>query len=131
MFDLLTKEGESTPDDEEKSTVGVNPDQQPDPEDREDTKGTLDAPWGEQGKKQPAQFSDAVAQAFVQSRQHILDELFDTKGPAAKAEQELVRQNLEHGDPGEYETSAPLLEEKTSSDRTLREQLDALPLLLY
>lgn len=129
MYDLLVKEGESTPNDETRSVVGVNPDQQPDPEGRVGTKGNMDAPWSEPSTKpgeSPMHFSDAVSQAFIQSRQQMLDELFDTKAPAAKAEQALVDGYLEHGGPGEYETRAPLLEAKTSSDRTLRELTDFL-----
>lgn len=121
MYDLLVKEGTKTETDEDKSTVGVNPDQQPDPEGRAADAGTIDAPWGEKNDKgeepSPEHFSDAVAQGFIQSRQNILDELFDAKRPAAKAEQKLISQHIAH----DYESKAPLLESKTAGDRTLRE----------
>jgi hypothetical protein len=125
MYDFLVKEGTKTETDEDKSTVGVNPNQQPDPEGRAEDAGTIDAPWGEKNDKgsEPSSehFSDAVAQGFIQSRQNILDELFDGKKPAAKAEQKLVSQNFDHARSGDYESKAPLLESKTAGDRTLRE----------
>jgi hypothetical protein len=130
MYDLLTKEGEtSTLTDETKSTVGVNPDQQPPPEDRKRTAGTIDAPWGERDgpeKGTSVHFSDAAAEGFIQSRQNILDELFDMKGTSSATEQKLVGQYLDHGESGDFESKAPLLETKTASDRTLRELVGAI-----
>lgn len=123
MFDALVKQGSDSPGDDDESTVGVNPDQQPDPEDR--PKGDMDAPWGEEtspGKKnEPEQFSDAAMQGFINSRQEMLDSLFDSKGPAQKAEASLVGQQLAHGASGNFETKAPLLERKTAEDQTLSE----------
>jgi hypothetical protein len=114
LYDALVKEGEATETDEDKSTVGVNPDQQPDPEDR--PKGDIDAPWGEKDLPANAEigtaehYSDAAYEGFIQSRQQMLDELFDSKGPAAKAEQALMGQQLQHAASGDYESRAPLLE---------------------
>jgi hypothetical protein len=112
MYDALVKEGSDSPGDDEESTVGVNPDQQPDPEER--PKGDIDAPWGENdnpaSEPKAEHYSDAAYQGFIQSRQNILDELFDSKGPASSAEQALLGQQLQHASSGDYETRAPLLE---------------------
>ncbi len=122
---LITKEGEDTDPETnlEESTVGVNPDQQPDPEGR--AAGTIDAPWGEgdvpkdSSKPQDAEhYSDAVLESIVQSRENMLKNLFASKKPASDAEQKLVGGQLVHGASGKYESRAPLLE-KSSSDRTL------------
>lgn len=116
MYDALVKEGSDSPGDDEESTVGVNPDQQPDPEDR--PKGNIDAPWGENdlpasaSSGTPEHYSDAAYAGFIQSRQKILDELFDSKGPASKAEQALLGQQLQHAASGDYESRAPLLEQR-------------------
>ena len=126
MFDALVKQGSDSPGDEDESTVGVNPDQQPPPEDR--PKGDIDAPWGEEdspGKKNsPVHFSDAAFQGFINSRQEMLDSLFDSKGPAQKAEGALLGQHLDVAAKGNFETSAPLLEQKTAGDRTLSELVE-------
>lgn len=128
LYDALVKQGETTETDEDKTTVGENPDQllgapadQP--------KGDIDAPWGQEDtpegvrskKNDPEHFSDAAMQGFIDSRQEMLNDLFDSKKPAAKAEQALVSQQLGHGASGDFESRAPLLEEKTSADRTLNE----------
>lgn len=121
MYDALVKQGGDTPGDDTESTVGVNPDQQLDPEDR--PKGNVDAPWGEDSspdqRNEPEHFSDAAMQGFISSRQEMLDNLFDSKKPAQKAEGNLVGQQLQHGASGDFETKAPLLEHKTAGDQTL------------
>ncbi len=133
MYDFLTKEakdgGDAPDNDEDKTTVGVNPEQAKKPEER--GKGTIDAPWGEpdntsRDPNQPEYFSDAATQGFIQSRQNMLDELFDSKKPATQAAQAIVSQELAHGASGNFESKAPLLEPKTASDRTLSELTRAI-----
>lgn len=123
--DFLVKEGDGTEPETnlEDSTVGVNPDQVPDPEGR--AAGTIDAPWGEpdvvgdSSKPQSAEhYSDAVLKGIEQNRDSLLKNLFASKKPASDAEQKLVGGQLLHGASGKYESRAPLLE-KSSSDRTL------------
>jgi hypothetical protein len=112
--DQKNKGSQHPDDDEGESTVGVNPDVYPDPEGRKQQKGTIDAPWGERdttdGNNDPEHYSDAAYQQFIEGRQEMLDKLFASKGPAAKAEQALVGQQLQHGASGAYESRAPLLE---------------------
>jgi hypothetical protein len=129
---LLSKEASDkssyTPGDEDESTVGVNSGQQPKPQGRGEN--TIDAPWGdnpapESSSNKVVHHSDATVQGFIQSRQQILDELFDSKKPAAKAEQALVGEQFEHGRTGEYESKSPLLE-KGARDQTLSERVSGL-----
>ena len=103
-------------DDEDESTVGVNPDLYPDPEDR--PKGNIDASWGEGDVPKSTEhataehYSDAAYQQFIEGRQEMLDNIFASKQPAAKAEQALMGQHLQHAASGNYESRAPLLEEE-------------------
>jgi hypothetical protein len=117
LYDLLNKEGSETGTDDNETTVGVNPEPYPEPEDR--PKGDIDASWGE--KDLPANaadgdamhFSDAVADQVAESRQRILDRYFDSKGSADDNAKKTVGQLFETRS---FESSAPVLE-------TLSEQL--------
>ena len=115
LYDALVKEGDAPETDEEKTTVGENPDLG---EPVEQPKGNIDAPWGQEDspeglrskKNDPENYSDAAYGGFIHSRQKMLDELFDSKVPASKAEQALMGQQLQHAASGDYESRAPLLE---------------------
>lgn len=107
-------------DDEDKSTVGVNPDLYPDPEGRKEEVGSIDAPWGESdvppGKTNAnsEQYSDAAWEQYIEGRQEMLDDIFASKQPASKAEQALVRGLLQHGASNKFESRAPLLESEAT-----------------
>ena len=128
LEDFLCKSAEDTETNLEESTVGVNPDQQPDFEGR--AAGSMEAPWGERPSpksdtQDSVHHSDAVLQGIEQSRQRMLEELFDSKGPASKAEQALVGQQLSHGASGDYESSSCLLN-KSAGEHTLSERTRGL-----
>ena len=128
LSDYLRKEAEDAETNLEDSTVGVNPDQQPDPEGR--SAGSIDAPWGERpssksGTQDAVHHSDAVLRGIEQSRQRMLTELFDSKGPSSRAEQDLVGQQLSHGSSGEYESSSCMLN-KSAGEHTLAERTRGL-----
>ena len=134
LFDVLTKEsdiketdadlgGEQPEDNEDETLVGMNTNQDRMPEDRHES--TIDAEWGDTPSRRNGKFgpnntehySDATREGFIQSRQNILTELFDSKKPATETAQKFVGEQLAHGKKGDYETAAPILEK----DATLAE----------
>jgi hypothetical protein len=103
---------EKTPGDDEESTVGVNPDQYPDPKDRE--RNNIDAPWGESDVKSsdPAgtaqHHSNAVWDGFKQSREKFLKRHFDSYDSSSDNAQDVLRQNFDHASKGDFEASKPM-----------------------
>lgn len=125
LFDALTKEsadrgGDAPEDNEAETLVGTNSNQALMPDDRDP--GTIDAEWGEnptsssdrEEPNDPVSYSDAAREGFIQSRENMLSELFNSKPAASKAEREFIGQQLQHGKEGDYETAAPLLEKDAS-----------------
>ena len=110
LYDLLTKQAEQVEDDEDKSTVGTTP--QPDDEDLERPKGTIDAPWGEEPSPEVVAFTNQGMAKFKETRERFIEKHFDSKGVADKAQQAVVAQQLDHASSGDYETSSPLLSEQ-------------------
>jgi hypothetical protein len=110
------------------TTIGVNPDLRPDPEDR--AKGNIDATWGEvDGSQNDARhYSTEAAKQFRVGREEMLAKLFDGKQSSDGAEQKLVGAHLAHGASGEFETSSPQLSSKSklqklAAPETLSEQV--------
>lgn len=129
LYELLTKEAETVPlEDNDKSTVGVNPDAYPDPEDR--SSGSIDAPWGEKPDNNAIQYSNEALNRFRLGREELLGKLFDGKASSDGAEQKLLSSHLDHHASGQFESSSPQLKgklEKTSSaPQTLFERVRAI-----
>lgn len=103
------------PGDDEKSTVGVNPDPYPDPPDRNE--GNVDALWGEPDIKDadPAgtaqHHTNAAWDGFKKSRERFLERNFDSFEPSAENAQELLSQNLDHFKSGDHESGKPFTNE--------------------
>lgn len=115
LYDLLKEAEDTSPeDDEDKSTVGTNPDLYPDPEGSEKSEGTIDASWGQN----PGSTNDANHQSneafahFKQSREKMLDDLFDGKEANDAVEQKVMAQHLSHAGSGQFETSSTMLSSK-------------------
>ena len=128
----MDKEGEDpgeTLEDNEDGTEGINPVQVPDPETTGE--GTIDASWGqEDGKNDAIHFSNEATKQFRQNREVILGRLLDGKASSEGAEQALLGQNLSHAASGQFETSSPMLTDKsklqkTGSAKTLLERVRA------
>lgn len=131
LYDLL-KEGEDpgeSPGDVGESTVGAHPAHYKEPEDR--SSGDMDAPWGEAPKVHPnkhhhvVHLSDSALDAVRQSREDLLDKLFDGRDSTDKTEQALMSQHFKHVSSGEFTTSSPQLSEKAkhSMPETLMEKI--------
>lgn len=125
LYKLLKEAEDTTPatstgDDEGESTVGVNPNQYPDPEDR--PTGDADAPWGED-PGDSIDNSTEVMRSFRQSREKILDDLFDGKGSSDGTEQAVMGQHLTHASSGDFETSSPQLSAKAKESSVKPETL--------
>jgi hypothetical protein len=110
LYDLLTKQAEQTGDDEDETTVGTTP--QPDDEDLERESGNIDAPWGEKPSPEVVNFANQGLTKFKETRERFIEKHFDSQGVAAKAQQAVVGQQLDHASSGDYETSSPLLSEQ-------------------
>lgn len=110
LYDLLTKEAEETGADDDESTVGTTP--QPGNEDLERSKGSIDAPWGEDPSPDVVNFSKQYLTKFRETREDFLKKHFDANPVAESADQALVSQQLSHASSGDYETSSPLLSEQ-------------------
>lgn len=113
---------------EEDSTVGgVNV--YDDPEDRKETKGTLDAPRGEPGPKDPFHNSDGVWEQSKDTRRGVLDRTMSGFANASEAEKKLMSENFSHVADRSFETHSALLQDKTktgSHHPTLSEQVKRL-----
>lgn len=125
LFKLLTKEGQDpgeSPGDDNESTVGVNPPQTEEPTAEERGKGSIDASWGESAGDHKGDhalhFSNEVVRQFRENREKMLDTLFDSKGPSEDAEQQLAGQHLRHVAEGDFESSAPMIKEKSKIQKT-------------
>lgn len=133
FYELMKSAAPETPGDDEESTVGVNPDQYPDPPDRE--KGNEEAPWGEEDLPpgDPAgtaqHHTNAAWRGFRQSREKFLDRHFDAYSGSAQNAQDVLKQNLDHAKSGDFEASKPMTGEAskrqpavadTTLDKTVR-----------
>lgn len=127
LFELLSKEAAQTPGespgDDNKSTVGGNPDQYPDPEDS--GAGSIDARWGDkddsgdgQGPNDAVHHSTEVIKKFREGREDMLDKLFDGKASSDGAEQKLMGSHLKHVASGDFQSRAPQLKPKSSIQKT-------------
>jgi hypothetical protein len=105
----------------------------PNPADR--GAGTLNAPWGEKPAVDkdgaPVAYGKAVMDAADEGRQKMVERLFDSIGPAAKADQSLISSMFTHAN--ERVPHSVLLRhgrEKTASDnekdRTLTDKVMAI-----
>lgn len=120
LYDLLKEAEDTTPAtstdtaDEEETTVGVNPDQYPDPEGSEKTDGTIDGSWGQDfcETNDANHHSNQAFAQFKQSREKMLDELFDGKADCDAVEQKTMSQHLSHAASGQFETSSTQLSGK-------------------
>lgn len=112
MFELMKSAATQSPGDDDESTVGVNPDQYPDPKDRED--GNVDALWGNSdiashGEGATAQHhSNAALEEFMRGREKFLERHFTAYGPSAKNTKDVLSQHFKHGKSGEFEASKPM-----------------------
>ncbi len=119
LYDLLKEAEDTTPatstgDDEGETTVGVNPDQYPDPEDTKKQERTIDATWGQEFCENNDAFhnSNEVFSQFKQSREKMLETLFDGKKSSDAQQQKEMGQHLSHAKSGQFETSSPQLSSK-------------------
>ena len=99
-----------------KSTVGTTS-LYDNPEDRGES-GTLDAPWGEKGTKDPNHNGSGAWNKHVETKHELLDKAFSGTKPAAKAEQQLISANFAHGASGDFESHAPSLHAKSKTKAT-------------
>ena len=112
FFELMkTADDKHVPGDDDRSTVGVNPNQYPDPPDRDS--GVATAPWGESdgvnGEAQTAQHhSNAAWDGFRKSREAFLKRHFDAFGPSAENSSAVLSQHLDHFKSGDHESGGPL-----------------------
>lgn len=118
LYDLLKEAEDTTPatstgDNEGETTVGVNPDAYPDPEDRGG--GSIDASWGEEtgDGNDATHFSNEAFAQFKQSREKMLADLFDGVGDYNDVEQKTMGQHLSHAASGQFGTSSPQLSSKS------------------
>lgn len=115
LYDLLSKSAsDESPGDTGETTVGVNPDLYPDPEDR--PAGNMDARWGESDGKDgqtPLHYSKETLRQFKEGREKMLASLFDNKNSSDSTDQKLLGQQLSHAASGDFETSSPQLASKT------------------
>jgi len=120
FFDELAKEAVEAPGDDDKTTVGVNPEPAAPVEGRQEGS---EAPWGEKagplkdGQQPEPHFSSAARKEFIRGREELLGKLFDNK--SKDTEQKVIAQNFKDK---KYETSSPQLN-KASSVETLNEQV--------
>jgi hypothetical protein len=129
FYELLKTAGK--PDtDEDMSTVGTTH-VYDEPEDRGEA-GTIDAPWGEKGTKDLAHNSNGVFDESVKVRQGVINNSFDGKAQADKADQKLMAANFKHVAKGDFTTHSVHLQpksvEKISHPRaiSLRDQLNSI-----
>lgn len=106
---------EDSPGDEDESTVGVNPDQYPDPSDR--PQANAHASWGEEtsphadsGKSTEVHHSNAVLDGYKAGKETFLKRHFNSFSKSSKTDQALVGQHLDHAKSGDYEGSKPFQE---------------------
>lgn len=115
FYELLKEAADESPgDDEDKSTVGVNPDPYADP--ATGAKGNVDARWGEEdggtkGANTAQHHSNAAWDGFRASREKFLQKNFDSFGTSAENAQAVLGQNLEHFKSGDHESSKPFTNE--------------------
>ena len=126
LYELLqSKQAEELDNNEDDSTVGTTH-LYDEPEDREDG-GQTNSPWGERGPTldghpQADHQSTGAWEEHKTVRQGVLDNVFDGRSNANKADQKLIAENFTHGKSGDFTTHSVHLQgksvEKISHPRT-------------